>query len=276
MNVGFSGLGPVGAGIATNLLRAAHITTGGQPLQPSNPVISVTCRPALAVRIATWLGLSLLASIAQPAIAADRAADVDGGRIAAADRDPANWMTYGRTYSEQRFSPLSKITADNVNQLGLAWFADLDTNRGQEAARRLYRAPTRGFCPRPATERYQYADAHHCGAADARRDACDRCLVRCEANSREISFPSQDRETVQELLADPRSLLIEKNRSPRTRRTGASASGRTRPLHVARARSSSRPLIVRADPFRRSSRYHGLASVRNAADNRLRGAGTRM
>jgi quinohemoprotein ethanol dehydrogenase len=133
MNVGFSGLGPVGAGIATNLLKAAHIATGGQPLQPSNPVISVTCRPALAVRIATWLGLSLLASIAQPAIAADRAADVDGARIAAADRDPANWMTYGRTYSEQRFSPLSKITADNVNQLGLAWFADLDTNRGQEA-----------------------------------------------------------------------------------------------------------------------------------------------
>ena len=42
-------------------------------------------------------------------------------------------MTYGRTYSEQRFSPLSEITADNVGQLGLAWFADLETNRGQEA-----------------------------------------------------------------------------------------------------------------------------------------------
>ncbi len=42
-------------------------------------------------------------------------------------------MTYGRTYSEQRFSPLSRITADNAKQLGLAWYADLDTNRGQEA-----------------------------------------------------------------------------------------------------------------------------------------------
>src|SRR5271166_6590149 len=30
-------------------------------------------------------------------------------------------------------APLSKITADNVRQLGLAWFADLETNRGQEA-----------------------------------------------------------------------------------------------------------------------------------------------
>ena len=50
-----------------------------------------------------------------------------------ADQDPTNWMTYGRTYSEQRFSPLSRITADNAKQLGLAWYADLDTNRGQEA-----------------------------------------------------------------------------------------------------------------------------------------------
>ena len=40
-------------------------------------------------------------------------------------------MTYGRTYSEQRFSPLAQITADNVNLLGLAWYADFDTDRGQ-------------------------------------------------------------------------------------------------------------------------------------------------
>ena len=42
-------------------------------------------------------------------------------------------MTYGRTYSEQRFSPLDQITADNVNLLGLAWYADFDIDRGQEA-----------------------------------------------------------------------------------------------------------------------------------------------
>jgi quinohemoprotein ethanol dehydrogenase len=65
--------------------------------------------------------------------AAGSAASVDATRIVAADQDPANWMTYGRTYSEQRFSPLARITADNAKQLGLAWYADLDTNRGQEA-----------------------------------------------------------------------------------------------------------------------------------------------
>src|SRR5215831_17415475 len=60
-------------------------------------------------------------------------ASVDAKRMGNADRDAANWLSYGRTYSEQRFSPLTKINADNAKQLGLAWYADLDTNRGQEA-----------------------------------------------------------------------------------------------------------------------------------------------
>jgi len=79
------------------------------------------------------LVLSFVAGAIEPAGAGGSAANVDAARIEGADQDPANWMTYGRTYSEQRFSPLSKITADNVEQLGLAWFADLETNRGQEA-----------------------------------------------------------------------------------------------------------------------------------------------
>ena len=42
-------------------------------------------------------------------------------------------MTYGRTYGEQHFSPLNQINDRNVSQLGLAWYYNLDTNRGQEA-----------------------------------------------------------------------------------------------------------------------------------------------
>ena len=34
---------------------------------------------------------------------------------------------------ELRFSPLTQISDQNVAQLGLAWSADLDTARGQEA-----------------------------------------------------------------------------------------------------------------------------------------------
>ncbi|MBP6798035.1 MAG: PQQ-binding-like beta-propeller repeat protein, partial [Luteimonas sp.] len=60
-------------------------------------------------------------------------AAVDGERIANADSEPGSWLSHGRTYSEQRFSPLTQITRDNVGRLGLAWYADLDTRRGQEA-----------------------------------------------------------------------------------------------------------------------------------------------
>ncbi len=58
---------------------------------------------------------------------------VDAERLAAADEQPGQWMSTGRTWDEQRHSPLQQITADNVSRLGLAWYADLDTNRGQEA-----------------------------------------------------------------------------------------------------------------------------------------------
>ena len=46
-----------------------------------------------------------------------KAADIDAARLSNAERDSANWLSYGRTYSEQRYSPLSQITADNAAKL---------------------------------------------------------------------------------------------------------------------------------------------------------------
>lgn len=63
----------------------------------------------------------------------EAAAAVDNPRLVNANEDTGNWLTYGRTYSEQRFSPLDKINKDNIRQLGLTWSLDLDTHRGQEA-----------------------------------------------------------------------------------------------------------------------------------------------
>ena len=60
-------------------------------------------------------------------------AAVDSNRLKNAASDASNWLSYGRTYDEQRFSPLTQINTTNIRSLGLAWFADLDTNRGQEA-----------------------------------------------------------------------------------------------------------------------------------------------
>ena len=48
--------------------------------------------------------------------------------------EPGQWFTVGRSYDEQRYSPLARINTGNVAQLGLAWYADFDTNRGQEAS----------------------------------------------------------------------------------------------------------------------------------------------
>jgi quinohemoprotein ethanol dehydrogenase len=56
---------------------------------------------------------------------------VTDAMIAAAPE--GEWLSYGRDYAEQRFSPLTQISDANVGQLGLAWSADLDTARGQEA-----------------------------------------------------------------------------------------------------------------------------------------------
>ncbi|MGH7434402.1 MAG: PQQ-binding-like beta-propeller repeat protein, partial [Polyangiaceae bacterium] len=60
-------------------------------------------------------------------------APIDAERLTAAAKDGQNWLTHGRTYDEQRFSPLAEIKAANVKSLALAWSLDLDTNRGQEA-----------------------------------------------------------------------------------------------------------------------------------------------
>ncbi|MBK5003364.1 methanol/ethanol family [Pseudomonas sp. S31] len=61
------------------------------------------------------------------------AAEVDGKRIIDADKEPGNWMSHGRTYDEQRYSPLKTINQANVDQLGLAWSYKLDLDRGVEA-----------------------------------------------------------------------------------------------------------------------------------------------
>jgi len=57
---------------------------------------------------------------------------IDGARIVDADATPGEWLSHGRTYSEQRFSPLTLINQNNVADLGLAWYADLPTRRGIE------------------------------------------------------------------------------------------------------------------------------------------------
>ena len=73
------------------------------------------------------LGIALACSFTVPA------AEVDAPRLLAAPGNHSDWLTHGRTYDEQRFSPLARINQGNVGELELAWFYDFDTTRGQEA-----------------------------------------------------------------------------------------------------------------------------------------------
>jgi len=87
----------------------------------------LSCYGVLVAAIAV-LGSSGLCSAATPA-----AAMVTAKRLVSANEEPGQWMSVARTYDEQRFSPLAQINVENVSKLGLAWFADFDSNRGQEA-----------------------------------------------------------------------------------------------------------------------------------------------
>ena len=102
-------------------------------MQPQNPKLQ---RGRISRLLALTVFLAAIAGCNQNRGASEnpvKPADVNESRLINADREPGNWMTYGRTYGEQHFSPLHQINDRNVSQLGLAWYYNLDTNRGQEA-----------------------------------------------------------------------------------------------------------------------------------------------
>ncbi len=84
------------------------------------------------MRLKVLVAVALLPLVAcGPKASAPVTEGVTDALIAAAG--DSEWLSYGRDYNEQRFSPLTQISDQTVNQLGLAWSADLDTARGQEA-----------------------------------------------------------------------------------------------------------------------------------------------
>ncbi len=91
-------------------------------------IAGISAAVAAGVVALVWLSNQ---SIGQPAAAPG--ANVDGAKIANADADPGEWLSHGRTYSEQRFSPLDKINTTNVKNLGVAWEYRTYSVRGLEA-----------------------------------------------------------------------------------------------------------------------------------------------
>ena len=71
--------------------------------------------------------------ISSPITSSSSVGLIDDKRIIEAEGEPENWIAHGRTYEEQRFSPLTKINKESVSDLGLAWYKDMGTNRALEA-----------------------------------------------------------------------------------------------------------------------------------------------
>jgi quinohemoprotein ethanol dehydrogenase len=83
-----------------------------------------------AAFLGVGVALLLPAAVRAEASAAGR---VDQARVVAADSEPGSWLVHGRTWQEQRFSPLDTIARDNVGGLGLAWSYMTGSKRGLEA-----------------------------------------------------------------------------------------------------------------------------------------------
>ena len=89
----------------------------------------------LGVALAAAAGAAALAGVGPDSMGLSEhgAGHVTQARLLSAEEDPDNWLSHGRTYAEQRFSPLSDIDTENVGNLSLAFAVEFDTNRGQEA-----------------------------------------------------------------------------------------------------------------------------------------------
>jgi quinohemoprotein ethanol dehydrogenase len=110
-------------------LRHIEIGLGETKIMGNTRVIAIA---ALVSTMALGACQPRVTPVAAPA-PATAPARVDAARLLAADQEPGQWMSYGRSYNEQRFSPLRAINAENVAGLKLAWHHDLDAiARGQE------------------------------------------------------------------------------------------------------------------------------------------------
>jgi len=75
--------------------------------------------PRRARRVLLAVGALCLPMLTAQAVVIDNAALSN-------EADGRNWPAYGRSFSEQRYSPLDQINTANVKRLGLAWTLDLE------------------------------------------------------------------------------------------------------------------------------------------------------
>jgi PQQ-dependent dehydrogenase (methanol/ethanol family) len=91
-------------------------------------------RRALGTSLLLSAAIASCGALTNTANADTPAANVTAKRLVKANSEPGQWMTYGGTYSEQRFSQLNQINSANVGSLSLAWYGDYETNQDQHGS----------------------------------------------------------------------------------------------------------------------------------------------
>ncbi len=71
------------------------------------------------------MAANVLSACAEP----EPAVVIDDAMLANED-ETEDWLAYGRTSNEQRFSPLTQVSASNVSELSVDWYVDLPNDRG--------------------------------------------------------------------------------------------------------------------------------------------------
>ena len=82
--------------------------------------------------------LMAIAIAAPPGARAQTPRPVDDARLRNAAKQSSEWLTYGFTPAETRYSPAQQINASNVARLGLAWSYDVGRGGGGQEATPLF------------------------------------------------------------------------------------------------------------------------------------------
>ena len=95
--------------------------------------VTRTASSSTLLAAGTALLLATAAVSQQQPRRAEAAYGVDDAALVGAAGRTGDWLTYGGTYKEQRYSTLDQINDGNVDQLGIAWVQETNTKRGLEA-----------------------------------------------------------------------------------------------------------------------------------------------
>ena len=82
--------------------------------------------------------LMAIAIAAPPGARAQTPPPVDDARLRNTAKQSSEWLTYGFTPAETRYSPAQQINASNVARLGLAWSYDVGRGGGGQEATPLF------------------------------------------------------------------------------------------------------------------------------------------